>query len=356
MIEISNTFILVWLVVLAIICIYLLYMSLTRNNESDSLKTTIGNLVRQNKKRDELINFLMERVETLTGAVNTLTLPATNINNLQEQMSNTTYSSNHLEETTVQQPLQEEQHTTDNTGFQSQFLGTEGTQETQNDPSQTQVNLRELSLDDVLNSIIVPNHVEQHTTQLTQQSGFPEEIAHSMVSGENSHANNLATNNIPTTEIDLTNNEITIKQVPVLNLDDVLNSIPTTFKDDDLISTILGADDSASQHCEEDHTNLPAGKIRLLGMNVKQLKQIAKDMNIKSRGNKTDLVDSIWAKMLTDEVQIETANELNCEKLIEPEELLDNSANTGLNTVFQVTNDKNGDKPQLLVEEFPDDI
>jgi len=344
MIEISNTFILVWLVVLAIICIYLLYMSLTRNNESDTLKTTISNLVRQNKKRDELINFLMERVETLTGAVNTLALPAANNTaNLSEQITNNKYSSNILEETTIQEHIPEEQNTI---------------QEIQNEPTQSQVNLRELNLDAVLNSIGIPSQIEQNITTQTPQSGYPEEIAHSEFLGKTSQTNNGTTDNRLITEYCLTNNEIPIKPVPVLNLDDVLNSIPTTFKDDDLISTILGADDSASQHCEEDYTKEPAGKKKLLGMNVKQLKQIAKDMNIKSRGNKTDLVDSIWAKMLINELPIESTTELNSEKVIEPEELLlDNTDNTGFQALcLGNNNDKDCTKQQLLVEEFPDDI
>jgi len=321
MIEISNTFLLVWLVVLALICIYLLYMSLTRNNEADTLKSSITNLVRQNKKRDELINFLMERVETLTNAVNTLALPAqpetnsNNNNNLTEKYIDTEPLSNNIEPEKI---------------------------------------INEINLDDVLNSISLPhkpnhdiNHDHLNHDQLVQNtpsdvpkqlnmSEFPEEI------GNSEFGDKLNT------------------QTQQINLDDVLESMPTTFKDDDLISTILGADESASQLGDEDHTKEPPGKIRLLGMNVKQLKQIAKDMNIKSRGNKTDLVEGIWSKMNSNngqeyihQEQQQMQNELSISPQNEtlPELLIDQkTAQTSENIQQENT------IPQLLVEEFPDDI
>ncbi len=321
MIEISNTFLLVWLVVLALICIYLLYMSLTRNNEADTLKSSITNLVRQNKKRDELINFLMERVETLTNAVNTLALPAqpeinsNNNNNLTEKYIYTEQLSNNIEPEKI---------------------------------------INEINLDDVLNSISLPhkpnhdiNHDHLNHDQLVQNtpsdvpkqlnmSEFPEEI------GNSEFGDKLNT------------------QTQQINLDDVLESMPTTFKDDDLISTILGADESASQLGDEDHTKEPPGKIRLLGMNVKQLKQIAKDMNIKSRGNKTDLVEGIWSKMNSNngqeyihQEQQQMQNELSISPQNEtlPELLIDQkTAQTSENIQQENT------IPQLLVEEFPDDI
>lgn len=349
MIEISNTFILVWLVVLALICIYLLYMSLTRNNETDSLKSSISNLVRQNKKRDELINFLMERVETLTNAVNNLALPSP-----QETNSNTT-----------------------------NIAENPGNAEPQVDNPEPQQKTTELSLDDVLNSISLPIQpsldTNQEHHQLTQNitddadipfasSEFPEEISNSEF-GENAAMADTLIDNTGNTEFILkheaiAHNIIPSPQTQQINLDDVLQSIPTTFKDDDLISTILGADDSASQQGEEYHSNEPPGKIRLLGMNVKQLKQIAKDMNIKSRGNKTDLVESIWSKMnkyadntgyeYISQAQQHQQPELSNATQHEPlQELM--AEHTTEKTIGS-SNQEINNIPQLVVEEFPDDI
>jgi hypothetical protein len=347
MIEISNTFLLVWLVVLALICIYLLYMSLTRNSETDSLKSSITNLVRQNKKRDELINFLMERVETLTNAVNSMAqLEPNNKIDLREQQDN-------AEKEVVNSELP---------------------------PKNT-----ELNLDDVLNSISLPSHsfqdttkdldtqnniMDAHTPQTLTTSEFPEEISHSEFGKGNHKTEDTVIDNTDTTNFILKHEwsaklDKPVAQAQQINLDDVLQSIPTTFKDDDLISTILGADDSASQQGEEYQTNEPPGKIRLLGMNVKQLKQIAKDMNIKSRGNKTDLVESIWAKMNNhvenngletqylgaDTVCAQEQNEIPLPELQQEQ--------TNIQTLGQPTEDTIPEInvcPRLMVEDLPDDI
>jgi hypothetical protein len=329
MIEISNTFILVWLVVLAIICIYLLYMSLTRNNEADGLKSTISNLVRQNKKRDELINFLMERVETLTGAVNALVAQPVN-----PEIPKITPEHNQLQATTPSKPTEiidqphQPTHTTD------------------------------ITLDDVLNSI-PDDELHQPEIMHALDAGTPTTQAATNITLQTTTPEPINTQQSLYFPEELSASEFsTVVQQPIinttphiatqsLNLDDVLNSIPTTFKDDDLISTILGADDSASQHGGEDHSNLPAEKIRLLGMNVKQLKQIAKDMNIKSRGNKTELVESIWEKMSVSapvEIAIGTTAGISADISID-------SNNE------KETNVANSKLPELLVvEELPDDI
>jgi len=285
-------------------------MSMTRNNESDSLKSSIANLVRQNKKRDELINFLMERVETLTGAVNNLVLPAQNMLNTQTMQNSDNIQSDNIQSDNIQSDI---------TTVLSNINNNEN--ETEN----------EISLDDVLNSIALtpasdnnnndnndnnnndnnnearPNinnsphlpNTDQNDNKTEQESGQSELLNESEFDLLKMHSRHT-----DGTDSNIEEHEQTIEKscITNLNLDDVLNSITTTYKDDDLISNILGADDSASNHCAEtnnDNSDLPPEKLKLLGMNVKQLKQIAKDMNIKSRGNKTELVDNIWDKMST---------------------------------------------------------
>ena len=150
-----------------------------------------------------------------------------------------------------------------------------------------------------------------------------------------------------------------------LNLDDVLNSIPTTFKDDDLISTILGADDSASNHGDvnghihHDNSDFPAEKLKLRGMSVKQLKQIAKDMNIKSRGNKTELVDSIWEKTFAlPTTGISDEQHIGAHELVSSDADMDALLNedAAADTLPSSANISNPVTTQLLVEDFPDDI
>lgn len=346
MIEISNNFLLVWLVVLALICIYLLYMSLTRSNETDSLKSSISNLVRQNKKRDELINFLMERVETLTNAVNNLTLP---------QQLAATISTNPT-------------NTNDNNIAESPE-NTENSELLAGNPEPIEDN-NELNLDAVLNSISLPSQQHnpepyQDQTHLTQTH-----ITHAHLNQNNitttAHEQSNVSSEFPEViSISEFGDKLTTQSPQHINLDDVLASIPTTFKDDDLISTILGADDSASQQGDEDHTKEPPGKIRLLGMNVKQLKQIAKDMNIKSRGNKTDLVESIWFKMNSGngceyippaqqqqtDLYNATQNENENDKM--PELLTEEQTQE---KTIENTHQETNNIPQLIVEDLPDDI
>ena len=65
MLDLNNSFLLIALIIIAVICIYLLYSNLTKSGETVSLKSGINALIQQNKKRDEIINFLLERVENL---------------------------------------------------------------------------------------------------------------------------------------------------------------------------------------------------------------------------------------------------------------------------------------------------
>jgi hypothetical protein len=314
MIDISNTFILVWLVVLAIICIYLLYMSLTRNNESDTLKASLANIVRQNKKRDELINFLMERVETLTNAINGLQHDPVHVPAESVPAESVQPDGNYTDEPQVQQDTR------------TQF------------DTQAQLDLHDVSLDDVLNSIPPASNLEEAITE----SNVHEALTDTNTTVRHITVESLLEESSLVTVDEPMHLEASIspaKSVQNLNLDDVLNSVPITVREDDLISTILGVDDSASNYggdvasgAHVDIQSLSGDKLKLLGMNVKQLKQIAKDLNIKSRGNKTELVDSIFEKLNTG------AQNHN----LVVEELLDEEPVAQMHS--------------LVVEDFPDDI
>lgn len=68
MLEMNNTFLLVGLVIVAITCIYLLYASFN-TPDLNAFKNTVNNMVQQNKKRDEIVNFLLDKVQGLNNLV-----------------------------------------------------------------------------------------------------------------------------------------------------------------------------------------------------------------------------------------------------------------------------------------------
>ena len=71
MVEINNTFLLAGLVIVAVTCIYLLYVSFNKPDIT-SFKNTINNMVQQNKKRDDIVNFLLDKVQNLNKLVSSL--------------------------------------------------------------------------------------------------------------------------------------------------------------------------------------------------------------------------------------------------------------------------------------------
>jgi hypothetical protein len=63
--NIDINYIVIGLIVLTLVCIYLLYNSLSSGGDSLELKKHINELVLQNKKRDEIIHFLVNQVQLL---------------------------------------------------------------------------------------------------------------------------------------------------------------------------------------------------------------------------------------------------------------------------------------------------
>lgn len=61
--QINSMYIVIGLIIVALVCIYLLYTSLTSGNYYNDLKKNINELIVQNKKRDEIIHFLVNQVQ-----------------------------------------------------------------------------------------------------------------------------------------------------------------------------------------------------------------------------------------------------------------------------------------------------
>lgn len=269
MLEISNHFLLAGLVILAITCIYLLYINLSRSTESNTLKAAVSSLVRQNTKRDELINFLMERVETLTNQTNTLlthTLPAPS----------------------------------------DVVLGTSATDLEELHPSTAD----DTNLDDLLNSVAdIPNNTpvifsddsHKDLTSIEEEdnvglSSLEVDVVAAPLETLPPVTDDLET---PPSPVDVPTDCFAMKS----EFGEPVILGPTPGDTDDLIGNIL-ADDAASQISEIDSLQpinllaIPKDKQVLeTKYNVKQLKNLAKQLGVKSRGNKTELIEQIFSKL-----------------------------------------------------------
>ena len=61
----GANYVIIGLIVLTLVCIYLLYTTLTSGSHTNDLKRNINDLIAQNKKRDEIIHFLVGQVQML---------------------------------------------------------------------------------------------------------------------------------------------------------------------------------------------------------------------------------------------------------------------------------------------------
>ena len=61
----NSNFILIGLIIVAISCIYLLYLNLGKANDLNNIKYSVRNLIDQNKKRDEIMNHILTNLNKL---------------------------------------------------------------------------------------------------------------------------------------------------------------------------------------------------------------------------------------------------------------------------------------------------
>ena len=268
MLEINNNFLLIGLIVVAITCIYLLYSNLTKVNDSASLKSTINNLIQQNKKRDEIINFLLERIENLEhGLPKQLT---EDITGTSSQTGNT------------QQLQSTEAVTTDLDDLLDNI---------EPEPSQT-VPANELT--DLLESIIPPESTPDVAPVINDSPVVIEEIP-VISTAEQPTAGKLADLTLDDLETEFEGMFDNVN-MPATN-PDVEQDIQSqsAAQDIDIVSVVLEADDIGNMaDYEINVADVPKSKDKLNAKyTVKQLKQIAQKMNLNTKGNKTDLVERI---------------------------------------------------------------
>lgn len=265
MLEINNNFLLIGLIVVAITCIYLLYSNLTKVNDSASLKTTINNLIQQNKKRDEIINFLLERIENLEHGLPKLT----------EDSNGTGSQSGGTQQLQTAEPVTAElDDLLDNI---------------EPEPSQT-VPANELT--ELLESINPPDSVLDVAPVINDSPVVIEAIP-VISTEEQPSAGKLAELTLDDLETEF---EGMFDNVPATNPEVELDiQSQSAAQDIDIVSVVLEADDIGNMaDYEINVADVPKAKDKLNAKyTVKQLKQIAQKMNLNTKGNKTDLVERI---------------------------------------------------------------
>jgi hypothetical protein len=267
MLQLNNSFLLIALIIIAIICIYLLYSNLTKSGETASLKSGINALIQQNKKRDEIINFLLERVENLEH----------NVGPAQLQGSTVQQGQNVVAPVVVNDDIDD-------------VLGASATIMTTDIASS-------LEVDDILDSIHRDETTESAlpTVEVTE-SPLPDVIIESpfVETTESSLPIVVET----TTEFPELESEFEglLTNTTEMHVDELATSSTTA---PDLVSSLLDADEeSVSGDHEIDLSSVPKNKDKLNAQyTVKQLKALSRQLKLKSKGNKTELINRIYDKI-----------------------------------------------------------
>jgi hypothetical protein len=286
MLELNNSFLLIGLIIIAVICIYLLYSNLTKSGESASLKSGINALIQQNKKRDEIINFLLERVENLEHNVT----PVQNLPVSQNSVANIPITDD-IDEvlSSVEQPILNASsaeevedildsiNTTENATYATVEDNTHQIENQPTEPVMPEVQVENTSNKTYTDESSVSNTVSE------QVSEFPE--LESEFEGLLTTADVSDPEAAPTSEP-----EAAPSSEPEATVGTLSN---------DLVSALLDADEEslAGDH-EFDLSTVPKSKDKLNAQyTVKQLKALSRQLKLKSKGNKTELINRIHEKL-----------------------------------------------------------
>lgn len=261
MLELNNSFLLIALIIIAVICIYLLYSNLTKSGETASLKSGINALIQQNKKRDEIINFLLERVENLENNVTPAQILPVSQNSV---MTSNPVIIEDIDDvlSSVEQPII-------------------------NAASAAEV---EDILDSITNTVNEHSVVTENVPNIHSEQQL-EEITNNSITAQNSEFSELESE----FEGLLTTNDLNVNK-STTNINDQEAS---PIVSNDLVSALLDADEEslAGDH-EFDLSTVPKGKDKLNAQyTVKQLKALSRQLKLKSKGNKTELINRIYEKL-----------------------------------------------------------
>ena len=279
MLEVNNNFLLVGLIIVAVTCIYLLYLNLSKASELTSLKSALTSLIQQNKKRDEINNFLLERVDTLTAVINgqVNTLPAPPMN-LTETTPMYMHARDHVIQ--AQEPVTED--------FDSaeidEILAEEPVSSNQDpEPVTSEPDTVLTPVPEPVTSELVPEPV---TSKLV-----PEPVTSELE--QVVHCESL-TELVNNSEFGDDVNFLFMAKQATVNHDLVSGLLHDGDQsvNGDLVSELGELDPTI------DYEAVPKDKKKLTsGYTAKQLKSIARHFGVKSRGTKTELVNRIYDKL-----------------------------------------------------------
>lgn len=311
MLEVNNNFLLVGLIIVAVTCIYLLYLNLSKASELASLKSALTSLIQQNKKRDEINNFLLERVDTLTAVINGQnSLQAPPVNVISGTPINMVSNSQHSFQIPQEQTTRDVAEDFDSAEIDEILAEDNLTEASNMVHSNNEPNVPE-------SEPAVPESVTEPSTSVSEPvPEVPEPVPESVPE--------------PSTSVSEPSTSVS-EPVASDSLSELINT--SEFGDDvsflfmaknatakqkaadriavtsgtDLIDGLLENDisvngDLVSEHGELDPTidyaAVPKDKKKLTsGYTAKQLKSIARHFGVKSRGTKTELVNRIFDKM-----------------------------------------------------------
>lgn len=343
MLELNNSFLLIALIIIAVICIYLLYSNLTKSGETASLKSGLTSLILQNKKRDEIINFLLERIENLEHTVvpqqNTVVTASINKSDnisvdpiLNSNMSVNDKEYDVLESNNSLYPVTPGDDVKNSNDFDTILSAAD-----LNLGSTRVANSKEVN--DILDSMNNPDTVS--STELQARSNPTTSNLNSSIQDVDTEAESFVTNPVQTnneavntefqdleSEFDGLLNDPTVYNVgdtecPELQAQGDVTQIIRPSEDglkysvqleqntsniqghelnvngQDLVATLLDADEEPVVGDNEiDLSSIPKNKDKLnVQYTVKQLKSISRQLKLKSKGNKTELINRIYEKL-----------------------------------------------------------
>jgi hypothetical protein len=303
MLQLNNSFLLIALIIIAIICIYLLYSNLTKSGETASLKNGLSVLVQQNKKRDEIINFLLERIENLEHNVVPTQIQAAktethNKDDIEDifEMSNTTlaYTSaeevdNILKSINTLNPVDaiSSNKDVDGTDINGSFIG----DPTHNEPEyQNSIETEINKVDENTNTVFTGLQGQCDATDLIPNECVPDVELELNVGSVVSTTESNDFSELESEFSGLLNDG---------NLHVEQSQVQMPHNEEDLVSALLDIDEEslAGDH-EFDLNTVPKSKEKLNSQyTVKQLKGLARQLNLKSKGNKTELINRISEKL-----------------------------------------------------------
>ena len=239
--NIDINYIVIGLIVLTLVCIYLLYNSLNSGSDSLELKKHINELVLQNKKRDEIIHFLVNQVQLLQSQPPISTIDTT----------------------------KQGEHFT-NLDDNNTLNGVEET-----------VNVNDIMLEDgdngVLGNEVLGNEVMNNNINVDDMAKLDEILAEDI-----SLVNTECETMVDTENAVDTSNE-TGHETDTGNETDTDNESQGSQSSDALVDSILAND------------KLPPKDKNMLNLyTVSQLKDYAKELNLSMTGNKNTLVNRIY--------------------------------------------------------------